>query len=333
MSSEKRIMFDNIDDVLGAKEKRFLGDGYRKISRQLNNVAVSSESASAIASVIYPSDWSKKGSEELKPHLSSIDALVFSVQLSEAFLMHKYKLNDAKRKKMWLRNFTIKTGTTPIEDLASVPVTLQQHTNQAITAVSNCCNHVAQLEVNIGNMNICSEIEHDVDTSAVNDVAGYFANIEDILGPKNDRYYGVGYETTQQKIDSIVMDMENQTVSSHLGIVSEQRERCIDMEASYKRPDSSVDLIVVVTQLAQCLIYEMDHINRTSSNNLWLREMKFTNTAPYQDLQIANDHAYAKITKAKCLKMKGATWRICDIDGQYNNMHLKYSVAHALPNN
>jgi hypothetical protein len=92
--------YPTIDDALGPAATRFFGDGHRKVDHRLRGLTVetTSEGLPRIrgkADIAYPSDWSTKSeSTELRPHVSSIDAVVLAAQLAERGLAHTLGLNS-----------------------------------------------------------------------------------------------------------------------------------------------------------------------------------------------------------------------------------------------
>src|SRR5262249_53707404 len=102
-SAERR--YECIDDLLGSAAQRFFGDGHRRISQLLRDITVHSDGAGGhrvlgCASVSYPPDWSVKNSAaELRPHLSTIDALLLSVALGECYLAQVRGLDSHQRRR------------------------------------------------------------------------------------------------------------------------------------------------------------------------------------------------------------------------------------------
>ena len=146
--------FESIDDILGPREKRFFGAGFRKVSHQIRDIEIGDNEGEgyvkAKVSVLYPNDWSKKSKDiELRPHLSSIDALVLSVQLNEIYLSTKYGLGEHQRRKMWLRHFVMKAGATAQTDLNEFGVSMRHL--ETITASDTLCGNISIFECKIWN--------------------------------------------------------------------------------------------------------------------------------------------------------------------------------------
>ena len=77
--------FSSIDDYLGPAAGRFFGSGYRRVAYRLHGTDTTQHAAGerlrATAEIAYPTDWSKKATATaLKPHLSTIDALIVGAE-------------------------------------------------------------------------------------------------------------------------------------------------------------------------------------------------------------------------------------------------------------
>lgn len=61
-SSITDVTYPSIDDILGPKESRYFGDGFKKVDRSINSVELNYQNRSlmANASIVYPEEWSVK---------------------------------------------------------------------------------------------------------------------------------------------------------------------------------------------------------------------------------------------------------------------------------
>jgi len=117
--------YASIDDILGPAAQRFFGDGHRRVRQMLRNVTVDGDGRGGhrvrgCASVSYPADWSVKSvSDELRPHLSSIDALLLAVALGECYLTHARGL-DPKQRRRSPAKFSRRSGSLAARFAASL---------------------------------------------------------------------------------------------------------------------------------------------------------------------------------------------------------------------
>src|ERR1700759_3650313 len=91
------LQFSSIDDYLGPGAARFFGSGYRRVSYGWNGLEVGDPSGSsmrAAGAVVYPADWSRKrDAVQLRPHLSTIDAMILGTSSAELCLVRQHGLD------------------------------------------------------------------------------------------------------------------------------------------------------------------------------------------------------------------------------------------------
>src|SRR3954447_1017177 len=117
----------SIDDYLGPSTGRFFGNGYRRVryrDRSVAHDAAAGTPTRARVGIEYPIDWSVKArSTPLRPHLSTIDALVLAANVAECHLGRIHTLSVEQRRRAWLRRVTIRAAATPFESgLDELPV-------------------------------------------------------------------------------------------------------------------------------------------------------------------------------------------------------------------
>jgi Pseudomonas avirulence D protein (AvrD) len=330
-SAERR--YESIDDLLGSASQRFFGDGHRRVSQLLRDVTVHSDGAGGhrvlgCASVSYPADWSVKNSAaELRPHLSTIDALLLSVALGECYLAHARGLDSYQRRWAWVRSVEMKAASTPGTELDGFGV--EAAVTDSRLSPWTLCGHVSTLESRIGGIKVRCEIEHEPGT--VTDKTASFAASEDLLGDRALRYYADGYKRTQRNIADVRVDPSVGWVSA-LVTTAEPVDNLSSegLSAEYRPALSPIDTILTIGQLAQALLYCLDEVDRSTSNTLWLRRMALSYPTPYQP--IANPFVAAVSTiKNRITKMRGNQWRTADLSTQILGVQGSFSVTHILP--
>src|SRR4051812_45491687 len=191
-------LIKNIDDHLGPGEPRFFGSGYRRVAYRLDDAyAGSAETLELTAGVLYPGDWSKKSATAaLKPHLSTIDALILGAEAVE-------RLSGPGR----LRRVDIKAGGTPFEaGLDSIPVSASRHSADSDGAV---------FEVRVANMQLRYQVEP-----------------ARRAGP----LYGEPYDRWQQRIEDVELDAGEPRAEAAVTLVpalDEGRDLSISMIDSF----------------------------------------------------------------------------------------------------
>lgn len=348
---EQPVIFECIDDILGPKEDRFFGKGFGKVIHDIVNINIKNHCLDEYIQVndtkikvnsnvkgyvqakgvlSYPNDWSQKSDDvKLKPHLSTIDALILSAQLNEIYLIHKYNLDDTERKKVWIRRCTITAGSSPQEDLNNFDIyTFHIETKELIE--SFCCN-ISIFESHIGSLTVRSEIEHPIKNICTENI--HFNSYIDVLGDPNERYYGNGYKSSQHAIQKVEINTKDETVESLIKI-NQTKDKDLShhgIEAYYRPSISMIDSIILSGQIAQAFLYCLDNISRTESNTLWMRKVTIESTSPHQpcDSFISS----TRVLKNNLLNIKGVYWRIVNMSSKFRGIVINYSVAHELPIN
>ncbi len=342
------VFFDCIDEILGPKEERFFGKGFGKVIHNISDIDIRNElvgeyitvngtqvkvdsntkgCVQAKGTLAYPKDWSQKSeSSELKPHLSSIDALIISAQLNEIYLINSYDFDDTERKQIWLRRCTISAGNSPQESLNSFDIcTLHLGTKESQEYL---CSNISVFESQIGALKVRSEIVHPSKNILCRNT--HFNRSIDVLGDPNKRYYGNGYKNSEHSIKNVKINIKEETVESLININQANKGLPSDgIEAVYRPSISMVDSIIICGQISQAFLYILDNVSRAQSNTLWLRTVTIESTTPYQpcDTFLAS----IRMVKSRLLNVKGEYWRTANMTGSFRGITINYSIAHELP--
>ncbi|KUO22596.1 AvrD family protein [Streptomyces dysideae] len=335
--TETRLFVPAIEDYLGPGERRFFGGGFRRVEQRLRDIRVScgpeSTRLSAQASVNYPRDWSAKGSRaELAPHLSTIDALVLGARVSEILLVHAYGLDPGARSRMWLRRARVRAGGRPQEDLGTLSLRSAGHVAESVPIADGA--RVSRVESHIGSMTVACEVQHEEGggyRSGVADV--HHADADRALGEPYGQYFAELFRHRRQHIGHLLVDSAAGQVDASVRITPAPGEGPYfntGMEAAYAPSASMIDAITVMGQLVQVLLYELDGIDRSGSDTLWLRLAELATDLPLRPL----DGAFpvrTTIEDSRVLILAGDSWRVCDLGYAFHGITGTYSVAHRLP--
>jgi Pseudomonas avirulence D protein (AvrD) len=343
-----KLSYPSIEDYLGPADGRFFSRGFRRSEHEVSGLLLTpgpepAAGAKAVATVRYPPDWSTKAvGTDLRPHLSTVDALILSAQLAEAHLAFAYGLDGRARAAMWLRRVTVRAGAAPQEDLIDLPCsaelrrTTSAQEGDALLSVYDC---------SVGVMRVTCEIEHSAHaahaaTGTANRGVAHgegggarsHATLEDALGPAHERYYGAGYKFRQHGVEDVRIDMGELRSAGTARI--EPAESFPDLtagiEGQYQPSLSMIDCFVVNLQLAQVLMYEMDSIARQDTNTLWMIKTRLDAERPQRPFGDSVP-AQAQITARPLVPLRGGIWRNVDISAQCGGVTLRSSFAHELP--
>ncbi|MBI1759673.1 MAG: hypothetical protein HYR62_10710 [Actinobacteria bacterium] len=331
-----RRLFKSIDDYLGSGETRFFASGYRRAQYQVADIVLvpagdPGPSVVAMVSVRYPADWSTKADRsDLRPHLSTVDMLVLSVQLSEAHLSHSYGLDPDLRKTMWLRKVSLRAGSAPQEDLAGLVGSATHRSTEPLSGSAG--GFISTYDCVIGTMRASCEIVHPVGQPARE--GRRHESLDGALGPAASRYYGDGFKLRRHVIEDVTVDIDALRASANVQVRSLPGGQLVTdgVDGAWQPAVSAVDCFVANLQLAQVLLYELDSIRREDSNTLWMLKTTLEIASPPQRC-ISVLPAEAAITKKYLVPLRGAQWRNVDINGTLGNVILRSSFAHEIPSN
>ncbi|MFI9012128.1 AvrD family protein [Actinosynnema sp. NPDC053489] len=320
--------YESIDDYLGPNESRFFGAGHRRVRHVMRDVIVGHQGdsrplATATAGVEYPFDWSSKAaSGYLRPHLSTIDALLFGVQLTELCVATTYDLTDAHRRTMWLRRVDIRAGSAPDEDdLDAFGVDAE-----LVGTEQSAAGAVSTVVCRIGRMKIRCQVEHEPAAAA----RPGFRKVRP--ADARARLFNDGYKSRVQSIADVRVDRRAVRAEALVRVDSLADEVLPGegLEAAYRPHISMIDSFVVALQLGQVLLYELDGFDRGDSDTLWMRRTTMVADTPVRP----SGEAFRVTTGligTKLVEARGGVWRTADIIAECPGLRLECSVTHRLP--
>ncbi|RSS68885.1 AvrD family protein [Streptomyces sp. WAC06614] len=338
MSVATKLSLKSIDDYLGPGEGRFFSRGYQRAEYLVRDlvstpVAVERPGIQATVDVSYPADWSrKKDGTDLRPHLSTVDALVLGVQLAELHLVHAYGLQGEARSSMRLRKIVLRAGGAPQEDLLRIPASSRLVRTEEVPGVPG--RHLSVHDGAVGALRVRCEIEHDTGVRA--DAEAHFGSLDEGLGDGRFRFYGEGFKKRRHVIRDVEVDMEELVATAdvhfHAGPADGPDARGVD--AATEPTVSMVDAFVVNLQLVQVLMYELDQVSRASSNTLWMMQTVLTSADTALPLPVRAEEpgqARAKLLAKRLLPLRGGIWRSVEIEASLAGVGVRCSFAHELP--
>lgn len=336
MSTSQHVLLQSIDDYLGPSETRFFSRGYQRAEYRVSDIVVTPADAPdagvrGTADVRYPADWSrKKDDTDLRPHLSTVDALVLGVQLAELHLTHGYGLDGAARRCMRLHKVVLRAGGAPQEELLDIPLAARLVKTTALPGQTGRFRSVH--DCTVGNLQVRCEIEHEIAARAVEEA--HHSSLEDALGPERERFWGGGFKRRRHHIRDVGIDLENFSARASIAFDPETEPTHEGIEGDRQPAVSLVDAFVVNLQLAQVLMYELDSISRSESNTLWMMQTVLE-APPETSWPVGPDACAARtrLSSWRLLPLRGGLWRSVEIAGELAGMNLRCGFAHELPPN
>jgi hypothetical protein len=320
--------FSSIDDLLGDAHTRFFGSGFRLVRHEVIDVNVDpgGKAARASAKIDYPASWSTKKSRELKPHLSTLDAFIIGAQLCEAYVRSTYGVVGEAADRLWLARTTLKPSNAPTLDLTAVPASCTLV--KTVRAPASLCGHLSSFVAQVGSIGLEFVIDHPI--GEVNETAAHWADITELLGPSEERYFGSAYMATQVVLRDIEFDDSGERVQALLDLNDPAQIPTLHgMGASYFPFVSAANVIVGFAQLAQALMYRYDEISRDESHNLWMRKVVLDSPTPVSERLGLRAETWS--TKMSLLPIKDTIWRSGSFGLTVPGVVGEYNLAHQLP--
>jgi len=332
----QQLTLESIDDYLGPGDGRFFSRGYQRARYGVRDITVAVDEqgggVTAEADVHYPADWStKKKAGDLRPHLSTVDALVLGVQLAEIHLGAANCLDAADRRETTLRKVVIRSGNAPQEDLRGIRLAAAHVRSTPVDGTAGRVRSV--YDTTVGALQVRCDIEHPAGRCAEGEHA--YGSLDDALGPGVRRFYGEAFKQRRHSIEQIRVDLD--------ALVAEgtARFRTTGSEAPTEGIDGSsqpavslIDCFVVNLQLAQVLMYELDSVRRDESNTLWMMKTVLESAPdpwPLRGDQPDALPARTAIVGKRLLPLRGGTWRSVDLHGGLAGITMRCAFAHELP--
>jgi hypothetical protein len=324
-----------VDDYLGPGANRFFGAGYKRANQRLTGIVVDigadgAGTARAEASVDYPPDWSRKGSTDQLPHLSSIDVLLIGGEIAEAYLTRALDLSVTERAALRLRKVRLQAGSSPVEEeLAAFPVRARIGAPAPLTGWADTA--VSVVDCQVGKLRARLEVLHAAKPPAPR-VARY-ADADAALGAPHRRPYAAAHRDKTQTVDGIQLDLAARTATARLAAswTTPDELRLTGLDSGAHRGITAVDVFVAAIQLGQILLYELDGLSRADSNTLWMRQTTIVIGAPGRP-GAGPGTLRVRLADAELLTAgDGGQWRSARIEADFDHFAIACAVAHRLP--
>lgn len=320
-----QISCDSIDDYLGPRERRFFGEGFKRAVHHLADVRVATAAdgtgvVSATVAVDYPADWSRKGEQDQRAHLSTVDIMVLGARLVEVHLRYARGLDREQLRAAALERVRIKAGSAPVEDgLTGFPARARitgsaPAPDGSVTTVAECV---------IGTMRLHCELRHAAGTPAPDPnatPAGFTdAELRELLD-EGPHVYAEEYTLRRQYAENVTAVPSESRADARVRIDP----------ALPELPASAlvVDAFVIGLQLGQLLLYELDGISRADSNTLWMRLTEIEcrdNGVP----RVPVAPVTVRLDNRRLIEKAGhEVWRAADIVCAFQRIDMRCSVAH-----
>ncbi|WP_406117768.1 AvrD family protein [Streptomyces sp. NBC_00989] len=326
----------SIDDFLGPREGRFLGEGFKRVAHSLTDLTITPATTTpgttvtpgtagggagirATAHLALPAAWSRKGDRYPTPHLSSLDVMLFAARLTGLYAAHA--CSPAPGDLFEVCRVDIRAGSRPDEEgLESFPVT-----GRLVAAETAGPVWSTTLDCRIGSLSARVQARHGPGRRPPGPPRSYYL-AEELPGPWNDAPYGVPHGGRRQLLTGVRVEDgagEDPRASARVALVGDGTQPALD-----DAPATMIDAFVAAMQLGQVLLYTLDGVERADSNNLWMRRTRIT--AGTGAAEGTGGEVTARLERARLLRSPSGTWRTAEVDGALHGVRAWASVAHLL---
>lgn len=302
----------SIDDVLGDRQGRFFGEGFKRVSHSLTNIVVdpAEQMITATAGVDFSGTWSRKGDSVQRPHLSTVDSMLFGAHLTGLFAGHAFGVADTDR--FEVRAVRIRAGAQPLEedldrfDVAG-NVSDSRILEDGMSGVTMACS-IGSLRTEVTAAHGGRATVGEASRISIPDPAG-------LPGPWNTHPYGRDHRTRSQFLTDVRCDGQELSAEASL-------------EVTGPGPLTMIDLFVSALQLGQVVLYELDDVDRTASDTLWMRRTDIAYTPGPRTR--GSQSLTVRVERAQELTTESGRWRAGRIRADHAGMTLSCDVAHLL---
>ncbi|WP_280299308.1 AvrD family protein [Nocardia abscessus] len=318
--STELIAYADIDAVLGHRDGRFFGEGYRRITHRIFDITLDRDAQdrprlTATAGVHYPLDWSRKSTRVLVPHVSSIDCSILGYRLLEVILRECYGLTDSEIRASWVPFVQFSSGTIATESLAefSISATVVAVEGKTIS-ITGALGGAMSLEATVAlpvtppPWRAERRIVHETGR-------GYF--------------HGGVYDRGQYLRNVVVSDGNSRARADFALSEPDPAGPWHGVADAYQPSVTLVDATVILAQLSQVVLYELDNIARKDSETLWMRRMTAHASAP--PAPFTTGTATTHMVRSMVLAFGGGDWRISSWASDFAGCEIRYDLAHRLP--
>lgn len=315
----RRSTWPSIDDYLGPAAERFFGEGYRRTDPRLQDVTVRHEGPTSDldgwGGIRTTHAWSTKDGTRQRPHLATTDAIAITAQAVGIVLASRFTPQTAAD--ALVTGMSIRAATTPLEDgLDRFAVSVGLGPSRAGGAEHRFTGRVGPFSVT-GSVARPLSVESRADIVAPSGIGGTRTD--------DGGVYGARLAARCQRLAHVRLRDGRATALSRVteppGPVPAH-----GLEATAQPAYTPVDAFVATLQLGQLLLYELDGVDRATSDTLWMRRADVRTTAALSTL--VPHRVETALERSRTVLRDGAAWRVADVVGRLGPYRVRTAVAH-----
>lgn len=288
------IKYESIDDVIGSSDKRYFGTGYKRVSYIHLETEILDTTITSLYTITYPYDWSvKKKKGDLKPHLSTLDALVITIDTIEKFLMKKMMYSQDALEQLFVTSISIKAG---------------KKLDEGIYRVTSEFNFIQEREC-----------------CFIGKVGDFLITIR-LKSENDDNLFKIAKSSDELIIKNIKVDKRKNIAECYSVFENIHKFKGINSKIiQNKHVVNLINHIIVAAQLTEVMHKHIDDISRDNSNTLIMRKVSIEYVRT--DSQNTIKKVLIKVEKSKVLRVKNLWIRVSDMKSTIDNSIISYSVA------
>ena len=301
-----KTFFEEISDFLGPKENRYFASGYKSINILYRDMIYHSGILSTSISVQLGENWSRKKGQNLKPHLGTTEFISIAAVMAQQLMEKELYLNHEDIKISWISRLAFKIKKCEYADYYSIPV------SGKIISTTRAGDHfTTRFNIRIGSLIVLLDVCHPPKSSIKHIPTDHMIDL-----------YQKGYKLRDHTITDVSLDEEDMTSSGHISLY----DCCGEKKGIGARYSGIIltDFILIIGQLIQAFLYNMNHVNRENSNNLWLREVDAYCETPSTGMSYSSQ---VKFVNINIIQKSDETWQSVAVMSNIGNITSEIKVA------
>ncbi|GIX21383.1 MAG: hypothetical protein KatS3mg121_0166 [Gammaproteobacteria bacterium] len=158
------------------------------------------------------------------------------------------------------------------------------------------------------------------------------------VGVDNGRlsYFGGHYRHVAHRLVDIGLGADTERISGHIELlVGPSFAPTRGLGAGRPPHFTALDMLVCGAQLAQALLYHLDGIDRSRSENLWMRSVELHMPSPIEYVCGRALLLDVTLERTRVIPRRDGTWRTAELCGAtpaQSSFAIRAALAHRIPN-
>ncbi|MDR5699770.1 AvrD family protein [Agromyces aerolatus] len=300
--------------LLGPPQDRYFGAGYRKTAyelRELRPDASNGSTLEGIATVRYAADWSIRAGVVRTPHLSTVDVIVLTSWMAQAYLSSR-GFSDSAIAHAWIPEIFLRAGGRPVNDLDRVRVQVDV-TGTGPAMQTNWGRKL--LKINVGTLSATAILEHEAEPARCRPLRTRSMPIPEV--------FGVLFRNTDHRV--CITQVDSQGMRCRIEFTP-QNARPTGLAAAYWPSATFMDSAAIAGQMTQIALMYNSKRSREASTNMWIRKIRFQASEPRHPTV---GSASLQVAQFGVIRHGNTTYTTCETEMSIAGVRVAASVAEA----